>query len=62
MRVHIWPTACSVCGGEGMTTSAGNDAQWRGATMVHSDPEICRMNVERERREMQERIDELSAA
>jgi hypothetical protein len=42
-----------------MTTSSGNDAQWRGATMVHNDPRICQANIERERREMQRRIDEL---
>jgi len=57
----IWPAACSVCGEEGVTTPDGNRAQWRGATMYHRDPEICRANIERRERAMQRKIDELQA-
>ena len=59
MRVHISPACCDLCGEEGMTTPDGNRAQWRGATMYHSDPEICRANIERREREQAARLAEL---
>jgi len=42
-----------------MTTPDGNRAQWRGATMVHNNPEICRANIERREREQAARLAEL---
>ena len=62
MKIHIYPAACSLCGEDGVTTPDGNRAQWRGATMYHRDPSICRANIERRERELKARIAELEEA
>jgi hypothetical protein len=62
MRVHVWPLNCDVCGGEGMGTADTNRAAWSAyGTVVHSNPEVCRVVIEDERRRTAARIAELES-
>jgi len=52
---HIFETCCSICGGTGVSTMRDAAAEWTGARLVHDDPEICRINLERRAKALEEK-------
>jgi hypothetical protein len=55
MNPYQFPVTCEVCGGEGMGTFRTAGAAWRrGSFITHNNPAVCRDNLDRERRKMEE--------
>jgi hypothetical protein len=53
----VWTLTCDICGGEGGATSSANRAAWRGATITHRDPDVCRANLAHAARQRERMID-----
>ncbi len=52
MDPHQFRVQCSVCGGDGAATVGDAADEWLGAKLAHNDPEVCRIELSRRRREM----------
>lgn len=59
MKMHVYTLTCDLCGEEGGATPQAAADVWRGATVTHFDPRICRWNLDRQRAELEKTIAEL---
>ncbi len=58
MNPYIFPTICSVCGGEGMLHASDVGADWLGEVR-HNDPKVCAENLRRKRANLDKEKKEL---
>ena len=52
MNPYIFPVCCHICGGEGLGDIHTMSAAWTGS-VVHRDPNVCRANLDAQRREIE---------
>ena len=52
---HIFETRCAICGGTGVSNIRDAAAEWTGAQLVHNNPEICRINLEKRAKALEEK-------
>lgn len=55
MNPYIFPVCCHICGGEGLGDIHVMSGAWTGS-VVHSDPNVCRANLEAQRRAMEAKM------
>lgn len=56
MNPYQFETVCHICGGGGVSTGRDMAAEWTGAILVHSNPQVCINNIERKRRQAVEEV------
>lgn len=53
MKFYGITTRCAICGGEGVASTTIAAKEWFGAKLVHTDPAICRFNLEKLRTKLE---------
>lgn len=53
MKFYGITTRCAICGGEGVALPRIAAKEWMGAKLVHTDPAICRFNLEKLRTKLE---------
>ena len=58
MNPYVFDADCNVCGGPGKCTARDISGAWTGQT-THKDPTVCRYYLDKKKKEVEEKINEL---